>query len=346
MSPEPSVENDFPVDAVSQLLHAAGFDGEWQVHRLGRGRNNRSYQIAVGRDRLFLKWYFVHPADHRNRMQAEFTFSNFVWANGIRCIAQPLACDAQAQLSLFVFFDGRRLTIDDLNQGALNQSLKFFCDINQFRQRPQAVNLADASEACFSIADHVACVHKRVEGLSVLAGNDDIDREVIEFIHTKLAPAFSHVRDQIFGVSGRRGEDRRRLRSENRCLSPSDFGFHNALQSDDGQIFFCDFEYAGWDDPAKTICDFFAQVELPVPSGWLGPFTEGVSSCVANGADLRLRVLRLMPLYQIKWCCILLNEFFPIARQRREFSGGQTDVRREQLSKAQAKLSLIGTSNT
>ena len=39
-------------------------------------------------------------------------------------------------------------------------------------------------------------------------------------------------------------------------ISPSDFGFHNALRTNTGPVFF-DFEFSGWDDPAKTIIDFF-----------------------------------------------------------------------------------------
>src|SRR6185503_11886129 len=46
-------------------------------------------------------------------------------------------------------------------------------------------------------------------------------------------------------------------------LSPSDFGYHNAVLADDETVRFFDFEYAGWDDPAKLVCDFFNQVEVP-----------------------------------------------------------------------------------
>ena len=41
-----------------------------------------------------------------------------------------------------------------------------------------------------------------------------------------------------------------------RSLSPSDFGFHNAIRRADGRLAFVDFEYFGWDDPAKLVADF------------------------------------------------------------------------------------------
>ena len=41
-----------------------------------------------------------------------------------------------------------------------------------------------------------------------------------------------------------------------KCLSPSDFGFHNVIVEKDKILRFIDFEYAGWDDPAKMVSDF------------------------------------------------------------------------------------------
>ena len=35
---------------------------------------------------------------------------------------------------------------------------------------------------------------------------------------------------------------------EYKCISPSDFGFHNSIIDREGNINFVDFEYSGWDD--------------------------------------------------------------------------------------------------
>ena len=42
---------------------------------------------------------------------------------------------------------------------------------------------------------------------------------------------------------------------EERCISPSDFGLHNAIRTA-ADIRFIDFEFAGWDDPAKALVNF------------------------------------------------------------------------------------------
>ena len=37
------------------------------------------------------------------------------------------------------------------------------------------------------------------------------------------------------------------------------------------------------------------------------------------------RIALLLPVYQIKWCCILLNDFLPVGSQRRRFAGNLFD---------------------
>ena len=67
------------------------------------------------------------------------------------------------------------------------------------------------------------------------------------------------------------------LAAEDCCLSPSDFGFHNALLDDEGKLTFLDFEYAGRDDPAKLVSDFFCQPEVPVPLSLHAHFIDRIA---------------------------------------------------------------------
>jgi hypothetical protein len=105
-----------------------------------------------------------------------------------------------------------------------------------------------------------------------------------------------------------------------RTLSPSDFGFHNAIRRVDGKLIFVDFEYFGWDDPAKTISDFLLH-----PAMALSPAQgeEFVALCLDafNDDDLPARLRAFYPLFGLKWTAILLNEFLPGGWSRRLFSG-------------------------
>jgi hypothetical protein len=123
---------------------------------------------------------------------------------------------------------------------------------------------------------------------------------------------------------------------EHRVLSPSDFGFHNALKDEAGKLWFFDFEYAGWDDPAKLLCDFFCQPQVPVSIEHAESFVETLQMTVGD-EDLPARYKLLLPLHAAKWACILLNEFLRSDADRRRFAG-LMDRRTAQLEKARAML--------
>jgi hypothetical protein len=154
--------------------------------------------------------------------------------------------------------------------------------------------------------------------------------DVVEFVHSG-ARRWNIPLDSLLG-------------HDNRCLSPSDFGFHNAIEDEAGTMRFIDFEYAGWDDPAKMVCDFFLQIEVAVPLDYLTEFTESVTALESQPENLQHRIRLLFPVYKLKWCCILLNEFLPTPSARRRFSRMEEDVNRRkesQLAKARQMISRI-----
>ena len=98
------------------------------------------------------------------------------------------------------------------------------------------------------------------------------------------------------------------------------------------------FEYAGWDDPAKMIGDFFSQPAIPVSLKHFDIFCSEALGYSKNKDELAERGRLLLPLFQIKWCCIILNEFLPDAVRRRQFANPTSDPwqrKRLQLEKAQ-----------
>ena len=122
--------------------------------------------------------------------------------------------------------------------------------------------------------------------------------------------------------------------SELRRLSPSDFGFHNALREAAGRLRFVDFEYAGWDDPAKLACDFFCQPALPVPMRFWSSFLANVTEDLPEAERQRRRIALLLPVYRIKWVTILLNDFHAVGNDRRRFARPGVDPERRRAEQA------------
>src|SRR4029077_18624926 len=108
-----------------------------------------------------------------------------------------------------------------------------------------------------------------------------------------------------------------------------------------GRLRFVDFEYAGWDDPAKTACDFVCQPNLPVPEEYATRFTQAVVAGLSDVSLHQHRIALLLPVRRLKWCCIMLNEFLPVGSRRRSFARDadvQDERKRSQLQKAERAL--------
>jgi hypothetical protein len=84
------------------------------------------------------------------------------------------------------------------------------------------------------------------------------------------------------------------------------------------------------------VCDFFCQPEMPVPLDYFPAFRDSVITKAAERENLRERIQLLMPVYRMKWCCIMLNDFHPEGNRRREFSNRTSRLERmaKQLRKA------------
>jgi len=332
--------------ATAGLLSGSGFAGPFHLKPLPGGANNRSFRVVAQDACAFLKVYFQHAEDPRDRLGTEFSFSTFAWSHGLRCLPEPLAADHELGLGLYEFIDGQTLQPHEATEEKVQQALAFYLELNSHRLADGAETLPKASEASFSLSEHLACVGRRIERLSGVKGDTGIDHEAASFISRQLTPAWDRVAESTARRASELGLDREgQIPDREHCLSPSDFGFHNAILTDQGRLRFMDFEYAGWDDPAKMVCDFFCQPKVPVRGEHYERFVNAVVAGLPDPASTRQRIELLRPVYQLKWCCILLNDFLPVGRERRRFAEGEerTENRKsEQLTKARRALASAG----
>ena len=316
-----------------------------ELHPLTGGANNRIYRVAAGEKNYILKQYFSHASDPRDRFSTEFNFMQFVWEVGIRCIPEPLNCDRSQKVGLYEFINGEKTTSSNITWGHVEQALQFFLDLNTHKEDSNAGNLKIASEACFSIREHLKLVEGRTQRLLAISEDTRAGKDAFIFVKNDLLPLWSRIKKRIIDEASHQGLNLdESLKLSERCISPSDFGFHNALITDSKRLYFFDFEYAGWDDPAKFICDFFSQVAIQVPFEYF----EKVSLMLIDGLNLdmkhQFRMKLLFPLYQLKWCCIILNHFLTVDCQRKQFaiaSSNQEKDQLDQLNKAKQKLNQI-----
>lgn len=320
------------------LLNKIGREADFELLPLDGGRNNRVAKILFAdAEPLVLKSYFHSPNDTRDRLGAEYAFLEMAWNKGVRSIPQPLASDPARHTGLYTFVAGQKLEPGEVQQGHVDAAIDFVISVNDGQT---SSGLPFASEACFSVDAHLKTVASRVARLADLDAEAPHVDEAAALIETRILPLWQQV---SAGIGATMDEPSLRAPITQRVASPSDFGFHNALVNADGVVFL-DFEYAGVDDPAKLVCDFFCQPEIPVNSEFFDHFVERIAQITVDPADFENRAKSLLSAYRIKWLCIMLNEFASAGRQRRHFSGGEDGWARRcaaQLVKANEGLDIL-----
>jgi hypothetical protein len=343
-APDVITGTDAALLAVAQRLSTqAGRGAARALTRLAGGRNNQVYRFDTeAGEPLVLKRYFSDPRDPRDRLGAEWSFVSHAWSRGIRVVPEPLACDRAEQAGLYSFVRGRKLAASELTAAHVDAAIDFVLAVNE-RPRPA---LTPGSEACFSLAQHISTIERRVARLATLDEDVPHVAEARQLVATTLQPFWDAVKALIAASAALEGlKMDRALSIDESCLSPSDFGFHNALVDDSGRLTFLDFEYAGRDDPAKLVSDFFCQPEVPVPLSLHRRFIDRVAQGLGLDTAGVTRCRLLLDAYQIKWTCIILNDFLPLGATRRAFADTGAWAQRcaEQLAKAEAKLSAVCT---
>jgi hypothetical protein len=196
---------------------------------------------------------------------------------------------------------------------------------------------APAAEACISLRVLREQVTTRFTRLCAQEEDSINVRNMQAFVRETLTPLWHKRLNkalQGYALLGRSPDAE--LPADERILSPSDFGCHNAIRQPDGTTAFVDFEYFGWDDPVKLMADFVLHPAMSLDEKQQDFFLRGVLPLFEN-TDASQRLPLLRPLFAVKWSCILLNEFLSADSTTRHFTAGHSSMntlRETQLAKA------------
>ena len=313
--------------------------------QLGRGGNSRvSRVLCEDGTEYAVKSYFQPTISGLDRLEVEYSGLSFLWENGVRCIPRPLIADRKRQVAVYEFVNGRNLAGRDIAADELQQAVRFVSELRALTDRPGSQKLPPASEACFSMSGVIDNIEGRLRRLRAVAPQGPSYDELSQFLSAGFVPALAMLKERVTGKVGREAFTRE-LAPWERTLSPSDFGFHNALKRPNGELVFLDFEYFGWDDPAKMIADFLLHPAMDLSVAMKGQFVRRMLDCFSAHPELSDRLECLYPLFGLKWCMIMLNEFIPKDLERREFAarasvdGAAAQMR--QLGKSRAMLQKI-----
>lgn len=311
------------------------------VDRHMGGGNNRVFHVRMADKNSFaLKEYPQRINDSRDRLGAEFAALRFLERCGISNVPKAIANDPVAGFALYEWIDG--VVVSNTTETDIDAALAFTACLHKFRDAPGAGGLPLASEACLAPMEILVQLGRRLERLNEVARSEP---RLAKFLADDYVPVA-----QLTEAWSRRGYKaagwafEQPIALEERSLSPSDFGFHNAIRRSDGTLAFVDFEYFGWDDPAKLAADFLLHPGMRLTPSQYERFRSGIVQIYGENRAFAARLALVYPLYGLRWCMILLNEFLPERWEARRRAGVHVDrdaATAGQMEKARERISIV-----
>jgi hypothetical protein len=301
--------------AVARALLGGAVDAIDRVQ--GAGRNSRIYRVCRSGESFAVKHYPPRREDPRDRLRTEFEALALMQRHGIAAVPRPVASDAERNYALFSWVEGD--AVARAEESDIDAAADFLARLYRLGDCAEAQQQPLGAEACLSGVEVVAQLGRRLARLADVAEAE-----------SDLAELLDQIADWLLGtvLPGVTADYRRLgmsfarpLPKRLRSLCPSDFGFHNALRGTAG-LTFVDFEYFGWDDPVKLTCDFLLHPGMQLPEPLKRRFATAALRIYEADPTFVLRLRLLYPLFAIRWCLILLNEFLPERWSYRVHAGG------------------------
>lgn len=286
------------------VLHWARALGsnDTSVIALKGGMNSRVFSCDVADKRFVIKGYQPLKAGQRDRFAAEKQFLLYSNAVASAYVPQVLHVDDHRRCIVMEYLDGHAYPEGSPpEQQDIDAAVRFFSLLNQDTVQAAAQITMDAAEGFLRISAHLQNVRERMQQMSVDHLPLAVQPKAKKAIRL-LRSCFKPVEERILNAL-RAGQIEDALPASKRCVSPSDFGFHNAIRTARGVKFF-DFEFGGLDDPAKAAIDFVLQPNISVRNYGL----VLLKNLDFQGQQLAFaRATILTPVLELKWKCIIVG---------------------------------------
>ena len=273
------------------------------VRPLSGGANNFLYHCKSRERELVIKRYRQNEiAEISTRRQSEVAFLKHAAQTAPRFVPELLEVSDRNEMIAMSYVAGMQCPLGaGVSTTDVNALTEFYRLINSDHDSVLDYPIK-AKEGFMSVSGHLEHIKKRIISLSVShlpAGISKKARVALSVLNHRFQIAAKCVARSL-----ETGPVTDRLPACHQQLSPGDFGFHNAIKLHDRRVFL-DFEYAGVDDPAKTLVDLFLQPKVPLNRHFWGTVSKTLAISLPL-EQLWLRAAVLEPLMLVKWGAIIL----------------------------------------
>ena len=180
----------------------------------------------------------LYPVDEKHdRIRSEFDGLKKIYKKN-KNVPKPIWRDKYAEICAFQWIEGHK--IKNFRSTDLDLMLQFLENLHKRRNEEDFINFPYASAYCLSGLDIERQIEQRLKQLlKVKDKNLDVflSEEFIENKNFLVQRAKKMMTEKLYN---------KELLNKELTLSPSDFGIHNALRQNKGNIVFLDFKNVDW----------------------------------------------------------------------------------------------------
>ena len=270
------------------------------------GGNSTVFKLWLSDQSInFLKRYPEEGKSHGNRLKTEVAACRLLNKFQIEQSAEVIHEDVENQIVVFRWIDGVR--VNDPKTEHIEILLEFVRALRDIERTDEVSELSGAKEACLSGQDICDQIQSRRDRLWC----SEIEfPELKAFLEKKFDPLFARTMECAQEHWPLKSGFSAQLPDKFQTLSPSDFGFHNALWEKSGKLRVIDLEYFGWDDPVKLASDFCWHPAMNLPQQLQQKWLSGMGQLFSRDQDFEKRFKTAHPLFGLRWAMIVLNPFF------------------------------------
>jgi Phosphotransferase enzyme family len=282
---------------------------EFSYRALSGGINNLVYKISNGAAAFVIKGYPERKKASVDRMKAEISFLEYAQKVAPLYVPSVIQIDLVRRCVVMEYIDGHTY---DPQSGVSELDVQHMANfISKLNHDPEAAGRYishSAADGFLSISEHISNIQARIDEFQT-NHLPTVAREICDYLLIELRRNWESKRAEVEAQLAN-GDFADRIPEEMRIVSPSDYGFHNAIRNKTGTPTFIDFEFAGLDDPSKALADIFLQPRITVSTSCIKYFRQFFDQRL-DTQEKKQRFCSMFSLLKIKWRTIILSFLNP-----------------------------------
>ena len=296
------------------------------IETISEEGDNFIYRLRTEDEMVFiLKHYLADAGNARTRLDTEFNHLTALREVGLTNIPQPYGKEDSWAVYSYFKGDVNPNPTDDITRQLGQMLIELDNKGEELRRKP----IKRAPDARLTLQSYVQILNEKWNAVLQSCQRPDGPKDIMLFMLTDFEQMRQDNLNHFHLICKREGFDKDvPLPEKKQIFSPTDFGLHNVLKTESGQLAFLDFESSGWDDPARLLADFFYSTDGTLTQAQKLKIIESFTQNRRWDKDFLSRFWAIADLVAVEWVLNILNVLVPEEMSRFQFLNPGVDPKK------------------